>query len=105
MRPLWTAENAKAATGGNGAGGWQADGVSIDSRSVKPGDLFVALKGPSHDGHDHVADALAKGAAAAMVQRRASPRRRRCCASPTVRPDWKHWARQAASGFGDGLSR
>ncbi len=69
MRPLWTAENAKAATGGNGAGGWQADGVSIDSRSVKPGDLFVALKGPSHDGHDHVADALAKGAAAAMVQR------------------------------------
>ena len=49
------------------AGDWSARGVSIDSRTVAPGDLFVALTGPNFDGHDFVADALAKGAAAALV--------------------------------------
>ena len=47
---------------------WEAGGVSIDTRSLAPGDLFVALK-DVRDGHDFVADALAKGAAAAMVSR------------------------------------
>ena len=42
-------------------------GVSIDSRSVRPGELFVAIHGPRHDGHDHVAGALGAGAAAAVV--------------------------------------
>ncbi|MFO1059843.1 MAG: UDP-N-acetylmuramoylalanyl-D-glutamyl-2,6-diaminopimelate--D-alanyl-D-alanine ligase [Dongiaceae bacterium] len=46
-----------------------ATGVSIDSRTLAPGDLFVALRGPTHDGHDHVAAALAAGAAAAVVDR------------------------------------
>ncbi len=44
-------------------------GVSIDSRTLQPGELFIAIHGPSHDGHDHVAAALAGGAAAAVVQR------------------------------------
>jgi len=67
---LWTAEEARAATGGRQTGpDWRADGVSIDSRSVAPGDLFVALAGPNHDGHDFVAGALAAGAAAALVHR------------------------------------
>ncbi|MGH9781846.1 MAG: Mur ligase domain-containing protein, partial [Candidatus Acidiferrales bacterium] len=44
-------------------------GVSIDSRTVKPGELFVAIRGPRHDGHDFVAAALAQGAAAAIVGR------------------------------------
>ena len=44
-----------------------AFGVSIDSRSLNKGDLFIALVGPNADGHRHVADALAKGAAAAVV--------------------------------------
>ncbi|MGH2769180.1 MAG: UDP-N-acetylmuramoyl-tripeptide--D-alanyl-D-alanine ligase, partial [Actinomycetota bacterium] len=44
-------------------------GVSIDSRQVGPGDLFVALTGDRHDGHDFVAEALAAGAAAALVSR------------------------------------
>jgi UDP-N-acetylmuramoyl-tripeptide--D-alanyl-D-alanine ligase len=68
--PLWTAETAAAATGGRTAGTWRALGVSIDSRTVVKNDLFVALPGPNFDGHDYVADALAKGAAAAMVSRR-----------------------------------
>jgi UDP-N-acetylmuramoyl-tripeptide--D-alanyl-D-alanine ligase len=42
-------------------------GVSIDSRTVRPGELFIAIHGPRHDGHDHVASALEKGALAAVV--------------------------------------
>ena len=43
-------------------------GVSIDSRTVRPGELFFAIRGPRHDGHNHVSAALAGGAAAAVVQ-------------------------------------
>jgi UDP-N-acetylmuramoyl-tripeptide--D-alanyl-D-alanine ligase len=42
-------------------------GVSIDSRTIRAGELFIAIHGPSHDGHDHVASALERGALAAMV--------------------------------------
>ncbi|MEL6236410.1 MAG: UDP-N-acetylmuramoyl-tripeptide--D-alanyl-D-alanine ligase [Pseudomonadota bacterium] len=69
MSVLWTAEDAHSATGGAGPGGWRANGVSADSRSLAPGDLFVALQ-DARDGHDFVADALARGAAAALVSRR-----------------------------------
>ena len=41
---LWTAAQAVAATGGSTQGDWFADGVSIDSRSLQRGDLFVALQ-------------------------------------------------------------
>jgi UDP-N-acetylmuramoyl-tripeptide--D-alanyl-D-alanine ligase len=44
-------------------------GVSIDSRTIQPGELFIAIHGPSHDGHDHVAAALGAGAAAGVVAR------------------------------------
>ena len=72
MSALWTAAEAAAARAGQLLGrlGWQGEGVSIDSRSVKPGDLFVALLGPSFDGHDFIAVALAKGAVAALAHRR-----------------------------------
>jgi len=63
---LWTASEAAEATGGRTQGAWAATGVSIDTRTLKPGDLFVALKA-SRDGHDFVAQALDKGAAAALV--------------------------------------
>ncbi|MCL4188296.1 MAG: UDP-N-acetylmuramoyl-tripeptide--D-alanyl-D-alanine ligase [Rhodobacteraceae bacterium] len=66
---LWTATEAVAATGGRASRPFAATGVSIDSRTIAPGDLFVALK-DVRDGHDFVADALARGAAAAMVARR-----------------------------------
>jgi len=48
-------------------------GVSTDSRTLNAGELFVALVGETHDGHDHVADAVARGAAGAIVSRRADP--------------------------------
>ncbi len=63
---LWTSAEAVAATGGRSTAAWQADGVSIDTRTIRPGELFVALK-DARDGHDFVAQALAKGAAAALV--------------------------------------
>ena len=65
---LWTRNEAVAATGGTCAVDWAADGVSIDTRTLEKGDLFVALSA-TRDGHDFVAQALEKGAAAALVSR------------------------------------
>lgn len=45
------------------------DGVSIDSRKIAPGQLFVALAGPRFDGHDYLDEVAAKGAVAALVER------------------------------------
>ncbi len=45
------------------------DGVSIDSRAIKPGQLFIALTGPRFDGHDYLNDVASKGAVAALVER------------------------------------
>jgi len=65
---LWNAREAVAATGGAARGDWAVSGVSIDTRTIKPGDLFVALKA-ARDGHEFVAQALAAGAGAALVSR------------------------------------
>ena len=65
--PLWSASDLTDATGGTLAVPFDATGVSIDTRTLSPGDLFVALQGENGDGHRFVADALAKGAAGAMV--------------------------------------
>lgn len=67
--PLWTAAEAVEATGGHCEVPWTATGVSIDSRSLAPGDLFVALEGPTHDGHDHISAALTAGASAVLAHR------------------------------------
>ncbi|MFZ1416607.1 MAG: UDP-N-acetylmuramoyl-tripeptide--D-alanyl-D-alanine ligase [Defluviicoccus sp.] len=67
---LWTAAEVLAATGGQTkATAWQATGVSIDTRTLVAGDLFVALRGPNFDGADYADRALAQGAAAALVER------------------------------------
>lgn len=66
---LWTARTIAAAVSGTCPTDFAVTGLSIDSRTVAPGDLFIALVGPSHDGHDHVATALAAGAAGALVHR------------------------------------
>jgi UDP-N-acetylmuramoyl-tripeptide--D-alanyl-D-alanine ligase len=61
---------AAAVTGGSAAHGNPSfTGVSTDSRSVGAGDLFVALAGENFDGHDYVAAAFERGAAAAVVRR------------------------------------
>lgn len=68
MNILWTAQEAASATGGRLQGDWSVTGVSIDTRTIAPGDLFVALKA-ARDGHDFVAAALDSGAGAALVSR------------------------------------
>ncbi|MEE9454858.1 MAG: UDP-N-acetylmuramoyl-tripeptide--D-alanyl-D-alanine ligase [Paracoccaceae bacterium] len=68
MSVLWTSHEAMAATGGTCGSEWTALGVSIDTRTLKKGDLFVALK-DIRDGHEFVAQALEKGAVAALVCR------------------------------------
>jgi UDP-N-acetylmuramoyl-tripeptide--D-alanyl-D-alanine ligase len=66
MSDLWTSAEAEAATGGKLTVDWVASGVSIDTRTLQKGDLFVALSA-ARDGHEFVALALEKGAAAALV--------------------------------------
>ncbi|WP_025324294.1 UDP-N-acetylmuramoyl-tripeptide--D-alanyl-D-alanine ligase [Deferrisoma camini] len=64
------------ATGGELRGGdperWM-ERVHTDTRTLRPGDLFVALRGPRHDGHDHLAEAAAGGAAAVVIHRGEPP--------------------------------
>ncbi|MDR3424674.1 MAG: UDP-N-acetylmuramoylalanyl-D-glutamyl-2,6-diaminopimelate--D-alanyl-D-alanine ligase [Alphaproteobacteria bacterium] len=74
INPLWLAEDVVRAVRGRclHEQSWTAQGVSIDSRTTAAGDLFIALQGPAHDGHDHVAAAFAAGAAAALVARQPS---------------------------------
>ena len=67
--PLWSADEIVRAAGGRLAGGtFAASGVSIDTRSLSPGDLFVALIG-ERDGHAFAAQARAAGAVATLASR------------------------------------
>ncbi|MFZ6761360.1 UDP-N-acetylmuramoyl-tripeptide--D-alanyl-D-alanine ligase [Pseudoroseomonas sp. WGS1072] len=68
MSPLWTSGELREATGGTAPDGLDIRAIGIDSRAAGPGELFVALR-DARDGHDFVADALARGAAGAMVDR------------------------------------
>ncbi len=67
----WTIAQVAGALGTRPGAGLDAlarvAGVSIDSRTIRAGELFVAIHGPRHDGHDHVAGALERGAIAAVV--------------------------------------
>jgi UDP-N-acetylmuramoyl-tripeptide--D-alanyl-D-alanine ligase len=67
--PLWTWDAFLGATGGRPVGPAPAvvTGVSIDSRTIRPGEAFFAIHGDKHDGHDFVSFALAAGAATAVV--------------------------------------
>ncbi|KEO88149.1 UDP-N-acetylmuramoylalanyl-D-glutamyl-2, 6-diaminopimelate--D-alanyl-D-alanine ligase [Erythrobacter sp. JL475] len=66
---LWDAVSIEAATGGRASHAFQASGVEMDSRDVRPGDVFVALKGEAMDGHKFIPAAFAKGAVAAITDR------------------------------------
>ncbi|HZV21511.1 MAG TPA: UDP-N-acetylmuramoylalanyl-D-glutamyl-2,6-diaminopimelate--D-alanyl-D-alanine ligase, partial [Hyphomicrobiales bacterium] len=65
--PLWTFEEIAAAVEIASPADGQASGVAIDSRTLKPGDAFVAIRGERNDGHDFAERAFANGAAAAIV--------------------------------------
>jgi UDP-N-acetylmuramoyl-tripeptide--D-alanyl-D-alanine ligase len=65
---LWTLREIAQATGASVAHDGEVSGVSIDTRTLKPGELFVALK-DVRDGHEFVGAAIERGAAAALVSR------------------------------------
>lgn len=70
MSPLWTTVELEAATLGKASSSFCVGGVSLHSRLLAAGDLYVAIKGDRLDGHDFVADALVHGAGAALVSRK-----------------------------------
>src|SRR5258706_8191176 len=85
-------------------------GVSIDSRTIRAGELFIAIHGPSHDGHDHVASALERGAIAAVVAegqlpRYASPVGGRCLAVADTFEALKQLARAVRESWGGKIFR
>jgi|AntRauTorcE11897_2_1112592.scaffolds.fasta_scaffold00188_23 UDP-N-acetylmuramoyl-tripeptide--D-alanyl-D-alanine ligase len=65
---LWTTEDITSITQGSETHNASVFGVSIDTRTLKQGDLFVALKGDTGDGHEYIEQAFAAGASAALVQ-------------------------------------
>ncbi len=58
---------------GPGGPGTAFGAVSTDTRTLRPGDLFVALRGPRYDGHDYLAEAAARGAAGVVLHRGEAP--------------------------------
>src|ERR1051326_773452 len=68
---LWTAEAMAEAMRAETCGALPDGviGLSIDSRTIQPGEAYFAIKGDVHDGHDFVAAALKAGAALAVVER------------------------------------
>jgi UDP-N-acetylmuramoyl-tripeptide--D-alanyl-D-alanine ligase len=69
MNALWTSEEIAAAVGGIPGGHFDVTGVTFDSREVGEGDLFIAMPGTVHDGHEFVGKALVAGAAGVLVSR------------------------------------
>ncbi|BAT19310.1 UDP-N-acetylmuramoyl-tripeptide--D-alanyl-D-alanine ligase [Asaia bogorensis] len=67
MTPIWTSTELREATSGQLIADVAVTGISIDTRTLEPGDLFIALVGDTSDGHAHIATALERGAACVMV--------------------------------------
>jgi UDP-N-acetylmuramoyl-tripeptide--D-alanyl-D-alanine ligase len=72
MQYLWTVDDLVDAMGARRAGALPEGitGISIDSRTIKPGEAFFAIKGDAHDGHAFAAAALQAGAGLAVVSSR-----------------------------------
>src|SRR5690348_90085 len=105
----WTIAQVAGALGSRPGAGLDAlarlAGVSIDSRTVRAGELFVAIHGPRHDGHDHVASALELGAVAAVVAQAKLPQLAgwagdRCIPVADTFEALKHLARAVREAWG-----
>lgn len=69
MTDLWTTSALRQLLGSSGQLRGRVSGLSIDTRTLQQGDLFVALKGPIADGHEHLQEAFRKGASGALIER------------------------------------
>jgi UDP-N-acetylmuramoyl-tripeptide--D-alanyl-D-alanine ligase len=69
MKTLWTSAQVEMATKGDLLGNkkWESSGPSMDTRTLVPGEFYIAIRGESLDGHAFVADAFSRGAVAALV--------------------------------------
>src|SRR5580658_1605089 len=105
----WTITQVAGAVGARTGAGLdpvaRVAGVSIDSRTVRAGELFIAIHGPRHDGHDHVVAALQRGALVAMVAeaqlgRYSDTVRQRCIAVADTFKALKQLARAVREAWG-----
>ena len=97
MRPVMLSQVARWVEGRHLGADVEVTSVGTDTRTLAPGGLFVALRGEHHDGHDHVAQALERGAAALLVQREVD------CALPQVLcPDTQDALGEFAAGMQQG---
>jgi UDP-N-acetylmuramoyl-tripeptide--D-alanyl-D-alanine ligase len=105
----WTVAQVAGALGARAGAGLdplaRVAGVSIDSRTLRAGELFVAIHGPRHDGHDHVPSALGCGAVAVVVaepqaQRYGDAVRNRCIVVPDTFEALKQLARAVREAWG-----
>ena len=67
LKNLWNSKEINTALNLSNSAAWMASGVSIDSRKIAKGDIFIAIVGPKFDGNQFTNNALEKGAAAAIV--------------------------------------
>ena len=97
MRPVMLSQVARWVEGRHLGADVEITAIGTDGRTLAPGGLFVALRGEHHDGHDHVAQALERGAAALLVQREVD------CALPQVLcPDTQDALGEFAAGMQQG---
>jgi len=105
----WTIAQVAGALGAGPGAGLdplaRVAGVSIDSRTLRPGELFIAIHGPRHDGHDHVRAAMDRGAIAAVVAEAQLHRYpgqigERCIPVPDTFEALKHLARAVREAWG-----
>ena len=67
MNSIWDSNLLKKVINAKSNKSWEAKGLQIDSRKVKKGDLFFALKGDKHDGHDYIGEAVKNGASVCLI--------------------------------------
>lgn len=95
LKPLWNRASLEAALKTSlPPGPWEATGVSLDTRTLNPGDLFIAFPGTATDGHLFLHEAAQRGAIGALVQRPCSSELPQCVVAPTALADLGRYARQ-----------
>lgn len=85
MTVLWNSKNVEDILGAPSSAPWTCSGISIDSRTLEEGDLFVALQGTTGDGHAFLQDALRKGAGALLVSEKSEDRIPIMCVPDTLK--------------------
>jgi len=85
MTVLWDSKTVDDILEASSSAPWTCSGISIDSRTLEEGDLFVALKGENGDGHAFLQDALRKGAGALLVSQEAEEAMPMMCVPDTLK--------------------